>query len=269
MKRSWQIAMLAVATASLIAGCDDPPGNDGQALNERVVEGGGKARVIAEIWVDNWFSLSVNGRALIEDSVVYKTERSFNAERVTFSADFPMTIAFEFRDFVENDTGLEYIGSNRQQIGDGGAIAQFTNAETGATIKVTDASWKCHVTHHAPVDVACAKERDPKAGEGSCGAKVLESPSGWKDPGFDDSQWARATVHSTSEVRPKGGYDEIKWERGAKLIWSKDLKLDNTVLCRAVIGGLLNVERVDRVDVSPPKACLPKVGTGFGKKDTR
>lgn len=237
MKRSSQFLLLAIAATGLLAGCDDRPKNDGRVLNERVVEGSGGTKVIAEIWVDNWFSLAINGKPLIEDSVPYKTERSFNAERVTFNTDFPMTIAFEFRDYVENDTGLEYIGTNRQQIGDGGAIAQFTNAKTGAIIKVTDASWKCHVIHHAPVDAACAKERDPKVGVGSCGANIIEAPSGWKDAGFDDSQWAFASEHSTSEVGPKGGYNEIKWKQSAKLIWSKDLKLDNTVLCRTVIDG--------------------------------
>jgi hypothetical protein len=35
-----------------------------------------------------------------------------------------MTVAFAFRDFMENDTGLEYIGERNQQMGDGGAIAQ-------------------------------------------------------------------------------------------------------------------------------------------------
>lgn len=237
MKRSSHLAILAIAAAGLLIGCDDRSKNDGKVLNERVLEDGDATKVKAEIWVDNWFSLSINGKPLIDDSVAFKTERSFNAERVTFNADFPMTIAFEFRDFVENDTGLEYIGSRRQQIGDGGAIAQFTNAETGAVIKVTDASWKCRVIHHAPADEACANERDPKVGESKCAARITEAPTGWKNPGFDDSQWAQATEHSTSEVSPKGGYDEIKWKPVAKLIWSRDLKLDNTVLCRTVIDG--------------------------------
>lgn len=233
MKRT--LMLLALVAIGVLAACDDRPGNDGRTLNERVIEGGSGATVTAEIWVDNWFSLAINGKPLIEDSVPYKTERSFNAERVKFNATFPMTVAFELRDFVENDTGLEYIGSNRQQIGDGGAIAQFTNTQTGAVIKVTDSSWKCKVIHHAPVDAACARERAPKVGEGSCRAEIVDVPAGWQDSGFDDGQWTPATEHSTAEVGPKGGYDQIKWKQGAKLIWSKDLKLDNVVLCRTVI----------------------------------
>ena len=77
------------------------------------------------MWVDNWFRLFANGAPLLEDSVAYRTERSFNAERFTFNADLPLTLAFEFRDFMQNETGLEYIGTRRQQLGDGGAIAQF------------------------------------------------------------------------------------------------------------------------------------------------
>lgn len=237
MKKLFQFSIIAVFSLGFLAGCDDHPKNDIRVLNERVIEGDGDTKVVAEIWVDNWFSLSVNGKTLIEDSVAYKTERSFNAERVTFNADFPMTIAFEFRDFVENDTGLEYIGSKRQQIGDGGAIAQFTNAETGAIIKVTDNSWKCKVIHHAPVNAACSIERNPKVGEGSCAAKIIEVPAGWKDRDFDDQSWSFASEHSSREVRPKGGYDKIKWNTAAKLIWSKDLKLDNTILCRMIIDG--------------------------------
>lgn len=237
MKRSLISSVLAIVTMGGLAGCDNRPKNDERVLNERVVEGTDGTKIVAEIWVDNWFSLAINGKPLIEDSVPYKTERSFNAERVTFHADFPMTVAFAFKDFVENDTGLEYIGSNRQQIGDGGAIAQFTNAQTGAIIKVTDSSWKCTVIHRAPLNTACAKERAPKVGEGSCRAKILEAPAGWMENGFDDGQWAPASEHSSDAVRPKGGYDEIKWNADARFIWSKDLKLDNTVLCRTVIDA--------------------------------
>jgi hypothetical protein len=179
--------------------------------------------------------MTINGQPLIEDSVAYKTERSFNAERITFVADFPITVAFEFRDFMENDTGLEYIGSNRQQIGDGGAIAQFINADTGATIAVTDAGWKCTVIHHAPVSADCAEEDEPAVDQGSCVARISEAPEGWQDQSFDDGGWTAASVYSANDVRPKDGYDEIEWDSNAKLIWSEDLKLDNIVLCRATI----------------------------------
>ena len=91
------------------------------------------------MWVDNWFKLYVNGALLIEDSVSIETERSFNAERFEFDSDLPMTLAFEFRDFMENDTGLEYIGTRRQQMGDGGAIAQFHERDSGKLLAASGA----------------------------------------------------------------------------------------------------------------------------------
>ena len=230
--------VLAFAFTAGLAACDErpPKANDLQVMNEHEIESDGTTKVMAEIWVDNWFAMSVNGAPLIEDSVPFKTERSFNAERVTFSADLPATVAFEFRDFRENDTGLEYIGTGRQQVGDGGAIVQFTDAETGAVLNVSDSNWKCMVINHAPMDEACANESDPKVAEGLCAADIADAPFGWTDPDFDDSLWAAATEHSVREVRPKDGYDEVDWKPSAKLIWSDNLKLDNTVLCRAIIS---------------------------------
>mgnify|MGYP001198559978 CR=1 FL=1 len=229
---------LGVAFAAGLAACADRPAkaNDQRVINEREIESDGTTKVMAEIWVDNWFALSVNGAPLIQDSVPFKTERSFNAERVTFNTDLPATIAFEFRDFRENDTGLEYIGTGRQQIGDGGAIVQFTDAETGALLKVSNSTWKCLVINRAPLDEACAKESDPQEGEGPCAAEIRDAPANWTDPNFDDSQWAAATEYSAREVSPKDGYDEVDWKPGAKLIWSDNLKLDNTLLCRTVIA---------------------------------
>lgn len=239
MKHFHRMPLLVLASAAALAACADrsPSASIQQVVDERVTEGDNSTEVTAEIWVDNWFALSINGVPLIEDSVPFKTERSFNAERVTFKTSLPATIAFEFRDFRENDTGLEYIGTARQQIGDGGAIAQFINAETGAVLKLSDSSWKCLVINHAPVDEACAKESDPKVGEGPCSAEIEDAPANWTKPDFDDSQWPAATEHAVRDVSPKHGYDEIDWKPGAKLIWSPNLKLDNTVLCRANIAG--------------------------------
>ncbi len=227
---------LALVAAGLLSGCDGKPKNDGNVLNERVIEGDGGTKVIAEIWVDNWFSLAVNGKPLIEDSVAYNTERSFNAERITFSTTLPMTIAFEARDFKENDTGLEYIGTNRQQMGDGGMIAQFRDAATGKTIGVTDKTMRCLVVHRAPLDRACASEKSPVAGQGVCNFSKTAMPENWTAPTFDDSSWPRAVEHSAREVSPKGGYDAITWDQSAKLVWSEDLVRDNTLLCRMTIS---------------------------------
>jgi hypothetical protein len=205
----------------------------GREVNVSDAGGSGAQAITAQIWVDNWFALSVNGSPLLEDSTPYNTERSFNAEQVTFRADLPLTVAFEFRDFMENDTGLEYIGSGRQQMGDGGAIAQFFDTASGAVIGVSDADWKCLVVHHAPVSTSCESASSPVVGQGDCASQITSAPANWTAPGFDDSSWASATEHSERAVSPKDGYDQISWNSKAELIWGTDLERDNIVLCRA------------------------------------
>ena len=44
---------------------------------------------VAEVWADNWFALYVNGELVGEDSTPITTERSFNAETITFTATYP------------------------------------------------------------------------------------------------------------------------------------------------------------------------------------
>lgn len=192
--------------------------------------------VTAEIWVDNWFEMYVNGEKVLEDSVPITTERSFNAETITLTNQLPMAVAFMAKDFKENDTGLEYIGTNRQQMGDGGMIAQFRDAKTGKVIAATDKTMRCMVVHRAPVDRSCAKVQNPVEGKGACASVKTEIPANWTATDFDDSSWPAAVEHSVQEVSPKDGYDEIQWDASAKLVWSDDLVQDNTLLCRMTIG---------------------------------
>ncbi len=188
----------------------------------------------AEVWADNWFSISVNGTQVAEDSVSITTERSFNAESFSFTAQRPFVIGLIAKDFKENDTGLEYIGTRRQQMGDGGVILQIKDA-SGRTVAVTNHEWKCMVAHRAPVNKSCAQEPNPVAGIGACGFEVTTEPAGWDTASFDAADWSPATEHSESSVRPKDGYDRISWDPNARLIWGSDLETDNTMLCRFVI----------------------------------
>ncbi|WP_376875569.1 PEBP family protein [Albirhodobacter sp. R86504] len=192
--------------------------------------------ITTDIWVDNWFSMSANGETVLEDSVPITTERSFNKETATFSVELPAVIAIEAKDFKENDSGLEYIGTRRQQMGDGGMIAQFRDAVSGETLKVTDEDMKCLVVHFAPVETSCADEANPVAGQGACGFVATDIPADWTAPDFDDSDWPSATVHSAADVSPKDGYDEVTWDESAELVWGESLKQDNTLLCRLTIG---------------------------------
>ena len=194
-----------------------------------------EVQVKAEVWADNWFAFYLADQLVKEDSVPITTERSFNAETFTFTASYPMTLNFIAKDFKENDTGLEYIGSNHQQMGDGGLIAQFTNAQTGELIAVTSADWVCTVIHEAPLDKACENETNPVAGTMPCGFTSLAEPAGWMLPTFDSSSWSPASIYSAAQVSPKDGYDQISWDVSAQFIWGPDLETNNTVLCTLTI----------------------------------
>lgn len=200
-----------------------------------LITGAAHAETIsADVWADNWFALYVNDTKVAEDSVSITTERSFNSESFSFNADRPFALNFIVKDFKENDTGLEYIGTNRQQMGDGGVIAQFKDS-SGNVIAVTNSDWHCLSTHMAPAEKSCANEANPVAGSGACGFTEVAEPDGWTSLGFDHSGWANALEYSESTVRPKDGYDQIRWDGSAKLIWGSDLETDNTLLCRLIV----------------------------------
>lgn len=196
-------------------------------------EAAGARKIDADVWADNWFALYLESELLIEDPVQYNTERSFNSESFSFSATLPAHFSLIIKDFKENDTGLEYIGRRGQQIGDGGFIAHFFDAANGELLAVSDDSWKCIAIHRAPLNRSCERSDDP---EQSCGADIMPEPPGWKLATYDDSDWPAAVVHPASAVRPHGGFDDVKWHSAAKLIWSDDLEIDNTVLCRFTLA---------------------------------
>jgi hypothetical protein len=188
----------------------------------------------ADVWADNWFEMRIDGVQVAQDSVSITTERSFNAESFTFEAERPFVIGLVAKDFKENDTGLEYIGTSRQQMGDGGVILQILDA-AGAPVAVSDAGWQCLVIHTAPLDKSCETSTDPVAGEGACLFDISDEPAGWDTADFDASDWPEANVYSEREVSPKDGYDEIDWDESAELIWGPDLEQSNTVLCRLTV----------------------------------
>lgn len=187
----------------------------------------------ADVWADNWFALYVNDKLVKQDSVSINTERSFNKESFAFNATRPFALNFIAKDFKANDTGLEYIGTRKQQMGDGGLIAQFLSGNN--VVAVTNSGWKCMVVHEAPLDKSCEKSRNPIAGQGSCKFKITAEPNGWKNLNFDDSNWPSASVFSARQVGPKDGYDQVSWNSSAKLIWGPDLEQSNTILCRTIV----------------------------------
>ena len=120
-----------------------------------------KTTFTVDIWADNWFSFYVNGVKVVEDPEPITQTKSFNKVTAQFSATYPLTIAAIAKDYVENKSGLEYIGTANQQIGDGGFIAQLHETKSGAYVTSTSSDWKTYVTFSAPLDPACSKSASP------------------------------------------------------------------------------------------------------------
>ncbi|MBH0045465.1 YHYH protein [Pseudoalteromonas sp. NZS11_1] len=195
----------------------------------------GKHNLKLEAWADNWFTAYIGEQLLVEDSVPITTERSFNAESITFSANYPIELNLIIKDFKQNDTGLEYIGAKNQQMGDGGFIMQLTDTDTNKVVAVSDQSFKCEILHKAPLNKLCESESNPVAGEGVCTFMSKEAPTNWLQSNFDNANWANAVEHNFAGVGPKDGYDDINWDENAKFIWGEDLETDNTLICKATI----------------------------------
>jgi len=188
---------------------------------------------VADIWADNWFSLYINGKKVGQDSVPITTTKSFNKETITFSATYPLTIGLIGKDYVENNSGLEYIGTDRQQIGDAGIILQIHEKVSKKFVVGTNSSWKSLVTFKAPLNQDCELSNNPIQ---DCTFALDSYPTNWSSATFKDTKWGSAYEFSEAEVGVKEGYLEVNWESAAKLIWSQNLKTDNTVLFRKVVN---------------------------------
>jgi hypothetical protein len=194
----------------------------------------GSGRYQLDAWADNWFSMSIDEKLMVEDSVSITTERSFNAEIFRFDAEYPMNLNFILKDYKANDTGLEYIGLSNQQMGDGGFIAQITDTTTGNVVVSSNSAWKCQVIHRAPTNSTCEKDAKP---ESTCMSEISAEPAGWMGATFDTSGWSNATEYTEAAVSPKDGYEQIEWNAAAKLIWTSSLKMDNTLLCKVTVAS--------------------------------
>ena len=187
-----------------------------------------------EVWADNWFQFYLGNTLIATDTVAITTERSFNSETFSFSGTYPLELNFIIKDYKADDSGLEYIGTAQQQIGDGGFIAQITDTSTGKVVAVSSSAWKCKAIHKAPLNKACVHDASPIT---TCGFTSVEEPAGWKNAGFDTSGWESATEYTTTAVGVKQGYYDITWNSAAKPIWTSDLLSDNTLLCKATVTG--------------------------------
>lgn len=200
-----------------------PPRKDGKGGRKGGKRGGGtpdgkpKPRIDdtlrANIYADNTFVLYINGKLAAVDSIEFIPH---NVISVDILPEYPMTIAVMARDNANPETGLEYVDN----IGDGGFILKI-----GDRI-VTSSAWKAKNFFHGPVG---GDVKNPR---------VLHTPipTNWFAVDFDDSTWAPAKEFTEDEIGPKEPFFQHDF-KGAKFIWSDDLKLDNTVLFRFKADG--------------------------------
>jgi hypothetical protein len=245
---TWALSRTtAVVAAATLAGCSASGGGLATTTSREVSEttvpsvpvteadaSGATSTFVAEVWADNWFSLYVNGTLVGQDSVPVTTERSFNSETIEFTATYPLTIAMVTKDFKQDDSGLEYIGTDRQQMGDGGFIVQITDSTSARVVARTSTAWKGLVIHRAPLDESCEKSTSPGT---DCTSKIIQEPSGWTSPGFDDTKWVPATTYPEEAVGVKEGYYDVSWDPSARLIWTSSLTKDNTILWRYTVAS--------------------------------
>lgn len=224
----WLPAAL-VCAALVCGGCSSSSSGGSSVATPTSGTTGTTARFKGEVWADNWFAFYLGETKVAEDSVPITTERSFNAETFTFTGSYPLELNFVVRDYIQNDTGLEYIGQPNQQMGDGGFIMQITDLDAGRVVAASSPVMKCLVVHEAPLNPGCEKDPNPSA---TCQARIVPEPAGWKLPTFDTSSWPNAVAYTPAQVGVKEGYLSITWHASAQLIWSANLKTDNTLLCK-------------------------------------
>ncbi len=166
----------------------------------------------ANVYADNSFMLYINGELVAVDSIAFVPH---NVVSVDILPAYPMTIAVMGIDNADPKTGMEYANTN---IGDGGFILKLGDGT------VTNSRWKAKKFSWGPVD---GDMKNPRA-------ESIPIPKDWHAVDFDDSKWPGAKEFTEDEIGPKSPFFEHDF-KGAKFIWSDDVKLDNVVLFRTVV----------------------------------
>ena len=220
----------------------------------------------AEVWADNWFALYINGKKVGEDSVPITTEKSFNSEKIKFTASYPLTIGVIAKDFTENASGLEYIGKPNQQIGDAGIILQIREVASDRIVAQTSRDWRVLTVNTAPLNPECVTSNNPTV---ECKSSNTIIPTTWASSSYKDSSWKFATEFSKETVGVKEGYFDFAWAPTATLVWSSDLKLDNVILLRKIVKTAPTLSTTKLLTLSSPDFTnggnLPKDFTCDGK----
>lgn len=182
---------------------------------EIVAQSSPPVTITGQVFADNNFQLWVNGELVAEDPIEFTPH---NVVSVSFETQYPITYAIRAVDFADPVTGLEY---DNTKIGDGGLIATFSDGT------VTNQDWHCIVVFSAPINRECLNN-DPA---NTCNASYKDVSEDWIDTDFDDSAWTETVIFPESVVRPHGDFQQYNWGP-AEFIWTADLEIDNTILCR-------------------------------------
>lgn len=166
----------------------------------------------ANVYADNSFKLYINGELVAVDSIAFVPH---NVVSVDILPAYPMTIAVMAIDNADPKTGMEYANTN---IGDGGFILKLGDGT------VSGATWKAKKISWGPIGGDTKKPR----------VESVPIPKDWFAVDFDDSNWPGAKEFTEEEVGPKEPFFQHDF-KGAKFIWSADVKLDNVVLFRTVV----------------------------------
>lgn len=213
-------------------------------LSTIVVDSGPNAvEVTGYVYADNYFELWVNGKYVCRDALDFVP---FNSHVVRFKATYPMTIAIQAVDWEQSlGVGVE-LKNGAPNVGDGGIVARFVDEKGRVT--VTSSDWRCRPYYVAPVDdPACVKpDRDSSAcpvascattDPSTCHGVHWAIPSDWASTTYDDSAWPKATTYAAAAIGPKTAYNaNVGLFAGADFVWSKNLLIDNLVLCRTTLA---------------------------------
>ncbi len=166
----------------------------------------------ANVYADNSFKLYINGELVAVDSIAFVPHNVVSADILPA---YPMTIAVMGIDNADPKTGMEYANTN---IGDGGFILKLGDGT------VTNSTWKAKKFSWGPID---GDMKNPRV-------ESIPIPKDWYTVDFDDSKWPGAKEFTEEEIGPKSPFFEYDF-KGAKFIWSDDVKIDNVVLFRTVV----------------------------------
>lgn len=236
MKRLYAIAATVAFIALSNANAQQPP------RKPRIDD-----TIKANVYADNSFKLYINGELVAVDSIAFVPH---NVVSVDVLPAYPMTIAVMGVDNADPKTGMEYANTN---IGDGGFILKLGDGT------VTDATWKAKKFSWGPID---GDIKNPRV-------ENLPLPKDWFATDFDDSKWPNAKEFTEEEVGPKQPFFEHDF-KGAKFVWSDDIKLDNLVLFRTVVksppGGVERPDFRGLTDVVPQGGGRRGGGGGSGER---